>query len=327
MMFFHFLAVLLTAVHGFQSELCVKNPFRLGRPLASSPQESLIAGKEVIEAEFRESITTLKLDLLRLAAMTGRGEGASDNEKDEARRLIDQLEAQTPTVDLSDSGKDSAEGTWELLFSDTQLFRSSPFFMAGRATCQTKAEAQQYDLFCDMHREALAISRIQRVRQIVSSERLVSEFEVSVGAVPFLESVPGISGYGGGIPLTITGSIVSSADIVSKEGTDWTLLMDTVEIKGSNVPLLRQILDRGLRLESRALGGALERNVPTYSNPTPVFRTTFLDDQLRISRDQDGKVFVYSKISDSTVPTDYDGVSADLGVSKLLAKLSEGLLG
>ena len=36
-------------------------------------------------------------------------------------------------------------GTWDLIFSDTQLFRSSPFFMAGRAVCADGAEAQRYD--------------------------------------------------------------------------------------------------------------------------------------------------------------------------------------
>ena len=39
--------------------------------------------------------------------------------------------------------------------------------------------------------------------------------------------------------------------------------MDTVEIKGSNVPLLRQALDAGVRLQSRELGRALETLVPS----------------------------------------------------------------
>ena len=38
-------------------------------------------------------------------------------------------------------------------------------------------------------------------------------------------------------------------------GDSWGLLMDTVEIKGSNIPLLRQLLDGGLRLKTRDLGG------------------------------------------------------------------------
>ena len=103
--------------------------------------------------------------------------------------------------------------------------------------------------------------------------------------------------------------------------------MDTVEIKGSNIPGLRQLLDGGLRLQSRDLGSALESLVPTYANPQPLFRTTYLDVSLRISRDQDGKVFVYSKVSDMTEPTDYSTESSDLGVASLLQGLSGTLLG
>ena len=101
-----------------------------------------------------------------------------------------------------------------------------------------------------------------------------------------------------------------------------------MEIKGSNIPGLRQALDAGLRLESRQLGSALETVVPTYANPQPLFRTTFLDaDGLRISRDQDGKAFVYVKMSDATEPTDYSTVSSDLGVSSLLQGVASTLFG
>merc|ERR1711879_12468 len=104
-----------------------------------------------------------------------------------------------------------------------------------------------------MHREALAISRIGKVRQIVSSTRLTSEFEVKVGAIPFVNDFTSLS-YSGGWPITITGSIVSSADVTPvNSGTAWEIFMDTVEIKGSNIPLLRAILDGGLKLKSRSL--------------------------------------------------------------------------
>ena len=121
-------------------------------------------------------------------------------------------------------------------------------------------QAKQYDWFCDMHRAALAISQIRRVRQIVSIDKIVSEFEVSAGAVPFLAQrvpLPGMfNGYSGGLPLQIEGAIVSTADIVGQpaEGDGVELLMDTVEIKGSNIPLLRGLLDNGVKLESRQLG-------------------------------------------------------------------------
>ena len=137
--------------------------------------------------------------LLRIGASTGRGEFASSRQKEMAEDMILQLEAANPTQKTADSPL--MLGRWELLYSSTQLFRSSPFFMAGRAVCETPEEAKQYDWFCDMHRAALAISNIGQVRQIVSPTRLVSEFEVKVGSVPFLSDFTPFQ-YSGGLPVS-----------------------------------------------------------------------------------------------------------------------------
>ncbi len=274
-----------------------------------------------------EDYTKLIQKLLITASSTDRGQFASEEQKSKMEEIITQLESSKFSSSLSiaqPTESPSIEGTWELLYSSTQLFRSSPFFMAGRAVCRTPEEAQQYDWFCDMHRAALAISEIGTVRQIISPNgRLVSEFEVHVGSVPFLSDFTPLK-YSGGLPFTVTGAIVSSADITPvQNGGAWEIFMDTVEIKGSNIPLLRRALDGGLKLESRSLGSFLEENVEEYSNPKPIFETTYLDDTLRISRDQDGKVFVYGKMSDETEPTNYKSVDADLGLLNLLEGLND----
>ena len=128
--------------------------------------------------------------------------------------------------------------------------------------------------------------------------------------------------------FTIDGAIVSSADITpTTGGKAWEIYMDTVEIKGSNIPLLRQILDTGrVKLSSRDLAGFLEENVSGYSTPRPIFDTIYLDEMIRISKDQDGKVFVYGKVSDSTEVTNYESVDSDLGVAKLLEGLNDNFL-
>ena len=271
----------------------------------------------------KDEVTSLINDLLLSASSSGRGEFASSGEKAAMNGLVSRIEALSPTDGPASTA--TIKGTWELLYSDTQLFRSSPFFMAGRAVCETPDQAQQYDWFCDMHRAALAISTIGKVRQIISDERMTSEFEVKVGSVPFLPDFTPFA-YSGGLPLAIEGAIVSSADITPiDDGKSWEIFMDTVEIKGSNIPLLRQALDAGLKLGSRDLGGFLENTVPTYSDPKPVFATTFLDDSVRISRDQDGKIFVYGKVSDSSEPTNYSGVDSDLGILKLLEGLNDSI--
>jgi len=290
--------------------------------MAESVQD---AGAEY-ETEGQPTVQSLQ-KLLELGARTGRGEFASTEEKDAALALVQALEA-THKGQPRDGvmyADNRIYGRWELVYCSTELFRSSPFFMAGRAVCSTDAQADQYNWFCAMHRKALAISTIGAVRQIVSPTRLTSEFEIKAGAIPFLRKFTPFS-YSGGLPVTIEGAIVSSADIdITDEGDAWVLNMDTVEIKGSNMPGIRQLLDSGLKLESRRLGSFLESNLPNYSNPKPIFETTYLDDRIRISRDQDDNVFVYSKVSDTMDPTDYSAVMPDLGITRLLEGFNDSV--
>ena len=99
-----------------------------------------------------------------------------------------------------------------------------------------------------MHPAALAISTIGTVRQIISKNgRLVNKCEVRVGAVPFLlDFLPGLK-YSGGLLFTINGDIMSTADTAplssDNNSAEWELYMDTVEIKGSIIPILRNLLD------------------------------------------------------------------------------------
>jgi len=305
--------------------------------IVSDPTEEVkVEAKEEVEIESEpaptEPTTAMSMQeknkllqkMLVISSSTDRGQFASPSQKDSMETIISQLESCNPDESSKPTETSLIQGTWELIYSSTQLFRSSPFFMAGRAVCQTDEEAQRYDWFCDMHRAALAISNIGKVRQIISSNRMVSEFEVKVGAIPFLSDFTPFN-YSGGLPFTINGAIVSSADITStNQGTAWEIFMDKVEIKGSNIPLLRSLLDdERVSLGSRGLGSFLEENVDGYSNPKPIFETTYLDDTIRISKDQDGKVFVYGKMSDETEPTEYKSVEADLGLLGLLEGLND----
>ena len=280
------------------------------------------AGQEEEKVENIDKYTMQKL--LEIGARTGRGEFASSEEKQSALELIEALEYQNPSS-RAVMWEEKIYGRWELVYCSTELFRSSPFFMAGRAVCETDEQAKQYNWFCEMHRKALSISTIGAVRQIVSPNRLISEFEVKAGAIPFSRKFTPFS-YSGGLPVTIEGAIVSSADIsATDDGDAWEISMDTVEIKGSNLPGMRQLLDSGFKLESRQVGNLLESNLPNYSNPKPILETTYLDDRVRISRDQDNNVFVFSKVSNSMEPTDYSGVMPDLGITRLMEGFNDSV--
>lgn len=269
--------------------------------------------------------------ILRIAASTDRGQYAKTSQKDQVTALVTSLESNyTPKSDATTTTAtiipSYLSGTWELLYSNTQLFRSSPFFLAGRSTCKTPEQAAQYNWFCEMHRAALAISTIGVVRQVIASDgKLTNEFEVKVGAIPFLSDFTPFR-YSGGLPLTIDGSIVSTADATPTSATEWELFMDTVEIKGSNIPLLRNVLDSdNVALRSRELSKMLEDNVDAYEVPKPVLRTTYVDESMRIVRDEDDNVFIYGKVSDCEVPKDYGNVDADLGIASLLENLNDAV--
>ena len=57
--------------------------------------------------------------------------------------------------------------------------------------------------------------------------------------------------------------------------------------------------------------------------PRPVFSTTFVDDEIRVSRDGDRNLYVYVKESADPYLTTYDDVAADLGIPELVT----GVLG
>jgi len=273
--------------------------------------------------------------LQTLGAITGRGEHASQEQHEAAKTVIQAMEGENSRSNSVDSTQERLQGRWELVYSSTLPFRSSPFFMAGRAVCQTEQQAAQYDWFCQMHRKALAVSTITGVRQIITQDnKLVSEFEVEAGAIPFLSDLTPFK-YSGGMPVTITGAIVSTADLMpiasSSDVTAWELYMDTVEIKGSNIPGLRQVLDMdAVQLESRSMSDFLEENLPEgvgYKTPKPVFRTTWLSDdsKFRVCRDMDDNIFVYCKTSEETTLTDYSSTEADFGLLRFLEGFNDAI--
>ena len=75
----------------------------------------------------------------------------------------------------------------------------------------------------------------------------------------------------------------------------------------------------------RDLSKVPEDNIDGYEVPRPVLRTTYVDNGMRIVRDVDDNVYVYGRVSDSEVPTDYSGVMPDLGVGSLLEGFNDAV--
>lgn len=150
---------------------------------------------------------------------------------------------------------------------------SSPFFMAARAVVPDGSQADQFNWFCDQHRAALDFSQIGRVRQVVKNGELRSVFEVKAGLSPLAF----------GLPVSVSGAIVTTADIVSDVGdvygdvAGWRLAIKSVQVENSNIPLLKEALDDWLQLPIPQITNALEAtplDVETW-RPMPLFRTRY----------------------------------------------------
>lgn len=237
-----------------------------------------------------EDVAALKRDILLQAAQCSRGELSHD--KNPIAALVERLEAQE-----SSSRVEDLNGRWNLIYSSTQLFLSSPFFMAARDVCEEGEEAERFLYFCKLHREALAFTSIGQVAQIINhvgdsdpeEATLTSEFESNVAVAP-------------GLPIIVKGTIESKATITEvMNGRDIRLKMDTVKIKQgtSNIPFANTFLDRFKGLPTRDMSDFLESTIPKsvrdYQAPQPVFRTTFLDSRVRVSRNCDDELFIYAK--------------------------------
>ena len=130
------------------------------------------------------------------------------------------------------------------------VFRRAAFPLISLLPRRTIDVQDEYDWFCDMYRAALTILTIGTVRQIISRNgRLMNEFEVRVGAVPFLSDfLPGLR-YFGGLPFMIDGAIMSTANAAAlasssdnDDAAEWELHGHSRD-QGIESPILRNLLD------------------------------------------------------------------------------------
>jgi len=239
--------------------------------------EDLAADEKALTVDENEEDATirdaLKRELLLIASVTNRGECATIEEKNIAFDLVAQLEALNPTAKPAHN----CNGEWDLCFSSTQSFRSSPFFMAIRSAVGDDNKSIAYNGFA-IHERATMASRVGRVRQTVSNDELVSEYDLDVGIVP-------------GFPLTLKGTVITSASLNAISNDTWEIEVKGTRVKGSNVPFLNEYLD-DLAVEIPV--GDIYTTV-RGSVPVSTLKTFYVDEGLRIVRDVDDNYFVFAR--------------------------------
>lgn len=215
----------------------------------------------------------LKRELLLLSSVSDRGIFLSKEEKDIVVDIVTQLEALNPTGDPATQ----CYGEWDLVLSNTQSFRSSPFFQAIRTVLGDKAST---DNALMLHEAATSIGKVGRVRQFINENgSFISEVDLKVGLIP-------------GLPASASGTVVTKATFNIVGAQQWDLYIQTTQVKKSNIPFLDQFLeDHPMELPVGDVYDRVRGSVPIAS-----LKTYYVDDSLRITRDVDDNFYVFSRV-------------------------------
>ena len=217
--------------------------------------------------------TNLKAKLFRISALTNRGETASETLKEEAQQIMCSMEMDNPSVE-TDSPQFTIRGEWELVYTDSQLFAGSPFFLFIRELFGSNFDQAQETF--KLHRQATSTGRIEAVRQVITDKELRSEVELNVGVIP-------------GPPFSLTGTVISSADIEYEDKFTVKATFRDTKVKESPFSFL---LDQLPPLPIKQLYQTISSGKPL---PASILTTYYLDHDMRITRTLDDTVFVYTR--------------------------------
>jgi PAP_fibrillin len=240
--------------------------------VALSSEKRLVVDKREEDALIRDA---LKRELLLLSSVTNRGEYASGDEQNMLVDLVAQLEALNPTPDPA--SMNSQGGEWDLCLASTQFFRSSPFFQSLRSAAGESNRSMMQTAF-DIHDRATTSGRVGRVRQTITSDKLISSVDLEVGLMP-------------GFPVKVKGTVVTTAALRATGPDNFELQIQKTAVTGSNIPLFNQWLDNvKLEIPMNDIFTSLAGSVPAVINS--IF---YLDEGMRITRDEDDNFFVYTR--------------------------------
>jgi len=190
----------------------------------------------------------------------------------------------------SEINEEKLNGDWELIFSDVELFRSSPFFLAIEKALDNKKRS---DLFFKLHQLqvcSFGLSTIGKVSQRINftKREFISTFDTTIFG---LTTIP-IFGWFKLLP-TFGGRVITLADEISlnKNILRMTLRKTKVsEVEGlKKIPFLSNLL-----MEKWYPVKTIWEKLPwNISEPSLEVFIKYLDEDMRIIEDLYGSIFVY----------------------------------
>ena len=237
----------------------------------------------------------IKEEIYKISAKTDRGQRLNkliapmyqENLK-EIRSLTKELIAFNSEVN-----EEKLNGDWELIFSDVELFRSSPFFLAIEKALDNQKRS---DLFFKLHQLqvcSFGLSTIGKVSQKINftKREFISTFDTTIFG---LTTIP-IFGWFKLLP-TFGGRVITLANEISLNKN--VLKMTLQKTKVSEVEGLKRIpIFSNLLMERWYPVKNIWEKLPWNSNePSLEVFIKYLDEDMRIIEDIYGSIFVYVRV-------------------------------
>ena len=193
----------------------------------------------------------------------------------------------------SEVNEKKLNGDWELIFSDVELFRSSPFFLAIEKALNNQKRS---DLFFKLHQLqvcSFGLSTIGKVSQKINftKREFISTFDTTIFG---LTTIP-IFGWFKLLP-TFGGRVITLANEISLNKN--VLRMTLQKTKVSEVEGLKRIpIFSNLLMEKWYPVKNIWEKLPWNSNePSLEVFIKYLDEDMRIVEDIYGSIFVYVRV-------------------------------
>ena len=193
----------------------------------------------------------------------------------------------------SEINEEKLNGDWELIFSDVELFRSSPFFLAIEKALDNQKRS---DLFFKLHQLqvcSFGLSTIGKVSQKINftKREFISTFDTTIFG---LTTIP-IFGWFKLLP-TFGGRVITLANEISLNKN--VLKMTLQKTKVSEAEGLKRIpIFSNLLMERWYPVKNIWEKLPWNSNePSLEVFIKYIDEDMRIIEDIYGSIFVYVRV-------------------------------
>ena len=189
--------------------------------------------------------------------------------------------------------EEKLNGDWELIFSEVELFRSSPFFLAIEKALDNQKRS---DLFFKLHQLqvcSFGLSTIGKVSQKInfSKREFISTFDTTIFG---LTTIP-IFGWFKLLP-TFGGRVITLADDISLNKN--VIKMTLQKTKVSEVDGLKKIpfFSNMLMEKWYPVKSVWEKLPWNINEPSLEVFIKYLDEDMRIIEDLYGSIFIYVRV-------------------------------